>query len=475
MAIMESIGMPGVVEAAALVARGEVSAVELVQLSLGQIERTNSDLNAFVYVDAEQALTSAKNIDALRRGGEQLPPLAGVPFGVKDLEDCEGMPTRYGSRWYRNASPAVRDDIHVARLRAAGAIPIGKTATPEFGAWGYTASPLTGVTRNPWNLARTPGGSSGGTAAAVSAGVVPFGTASDGGGSIRGPASSCGLPGLKPTYGRVPTFGVTRHAQNAVNFALATTIADTAAVFDVTIGPDARDRTSLPHPGLVYADVIHQLEVAGLRATWAGDLGFVVVDNEVEQITSRAADTLISAAGLDRVDLGVRLEDYIRIYMAIEGADRFVSLPVGWQDRLDELDPLVVQGWQRSQLMTLPEFAMVERDRRVLEMQLAEIFTQTDLLLTPTNACSPFAAEGPMPTRIGGRECHGGHGALLTMLANIANLPSISLPAGHTSEGLPIGLMITAPRHREDICLRLAQIWEQTSPWPRHAPASTIT
>ena len=158
-------------------------------------------------------------------------------------------------------------------LPRAGRVPLGGTAvgnglntTPEFGAWGYTASPLTGVTRNPWNPDRTPGGSSGGTAAAVSAGVLPFGTASDGGGSIRGPGSSCGLPGLKPTYGRVPTFGVTRHAQNAVNFALATTVADTALLLDLAAGPDHRDRTCLPPPGVRYTDVIEQLDVAGLRA-----------------------------------------------------------------------------------------------------------------------------------------------------------------------------------------------------------------
>ena len=232
---------------------GDVSAREVVQESLDRIAATQDALNAFVYVDAEGALAAADDVDRARHAGEPLGPLAGVPFGVKDLEDCAGMPTTRGSRWYADAPPADRDDIHVARFRAAGAIPIGKTAAPEFGAFGYTASPLHGVTRNPWNTERTPGGSSGGTAASVAAGAIPFGTASDGGGSIRGPAASCGLPGLKPTYGRIPTFGVTRHAQNAVNFALATTIADTALLFDLAVGPDMRDRTSVPAPGISYA------------------------------------------------------------------------------------------------------------------------------------------------------------------------------------------------------------------------------
>jgi aspartyl-tRNA(Asn)/glutamyl-tRNA(Gln) amidotransferase subunit A len=459
-----------VVSAAEGVRTGQVSARELVQRSLDRIVERDEPLNAFVHVDSAGALAAADRVDAARRAGEELGPLAGVPFGVKDLEDCAGIPTTRGSRWYADAGPATHDDIHVARFRAAGAIPIGKTATPEFGAWGYTASPLLGVTRNPWALDRTPGGSSGGTSAAVSAGIMPFGTASDGGGSIRGPGSSCGLPGLKPTYGRIPTFGVTRHAQNAVVFALATTVTDTARLFDVAVGPDLRDRTSLPHPGISYADAIEQLDVTGLRVTWSADLGFVVVDPEVEAITSGAASTLVDAAGLTPTGIDVQLDDYIRIYGFMEGADQFVNVPDGWEDRLDELDPLGVEGWRRSRTVTLPAFARVERDRRRLELQIAELFEHTDVLLTPTNACPPFAAEGPMPTEIGGRRCHGGHAALLTMLANIMNLPSITVPAGLTDDGLPIGLMITAARHREDVCLRLARIFEQHAPWPRLVP-----
>ena len=195
---MDSSGaVPDVTTAAQLVRDGDVSARELVEASLARVDAQQDALNAFVYVDRDGALAAADAVDRARRDGAPLGPLAGVPFGVKDLEDCAGMPTTRGSRWYAGGPPAERDDIHVERFRAAGAIPIGKTAAPEFGAFGYTASPLLGVTRNPWNLERTPGGSSGGTAASVSAGAIPFGTASDGGGSIRGPAASCGLPGTQ--------------------------------------------------------------------------------------------------------------------------------------------------------------------------------------------------------------------------------------------------------------------------------------
>ena len=460
----------GVHDAAGLVRKGNISARQLVQDALDAIDSQHDALNAFVYVDTDGALAAADAIDRARAAGEPLGPLAGVPFGVKDLEDCIGMPTTRGSRWYADAPPARRDDIHVERFRAAGAIPIGKTAAPEFGAFGYTASPLHGVTRNPWNVERTPGGSSGGTAAAVSAGAIPFGTASDGGGSIRGPAASCGLPGLKPTYGRVPTFGVTRHAGNAVNFALATTIADTALLFDLAVGPDMRDRTSLPAPGVSYVDAIEQLDVVGLRAAWSADLGFVTTDPEVVAITERAASTLVGAAGLADTGLDVQIDDFIRIYAFMESADQFVDLPDDWEERLDELDPLVVGGWRRNRTVTLPQFAKVEKARRELELQVAELFEHVDVLLTPTNPCAPFAAEGPMPTEIGGQRCHAGSAALLTMLANVANLPSITVPAGLTADGLPVGLMITTARHRDDQCLRLARIFEQAVPWPLHAP-----
>jgi aspartyl-tRNA(Asn)/glutamyl-tRNA(Gln) amidotransferase subunit A len=457
-------------ESARKVRAGEVSARELVQQALDRVEATQGDLNTFVHLDAEGSLAAADVVDRARAAGAALGPLAGVPFGVKDLEDCIGMPTTRGSRWYADAPPATRDDLHVERFRAAGAIPIGKTAAPEFGAFGYTASPLHGVTRNPWNTERTPGGSSGGTAAAVSAGAIPFGTASDGGGSIRGPGASCGLPGLKPTFGRVPTYGVTRHAGNAVNFALATTVADTALLFDVAAGPDMRDRTSLPASGRSYLDAIEQLDVTGLRSAWSADLGFVTTDPEVVSITERAAANLVAAAGLLDTGLDVQIDDFIRIYAFMESADQFVDVPDGWEDRLDELDPLVRGGWDRNRTVTLPQFAKVEKARRGLELQIAELFGDIDVLLTPTNPCPPFAADGPMPTEIGGQRCHAGTAALLTMLANVANLPSITVPAGLTADGLPVGLMITTARHREDQCLRLARIVEQATPWPLHAP-----
>src|ERR1039458_10048537 len=264
--------MPSVSDAAVLVRVGDLSAEELTRMCLENIEAENPALNAFVFVDEEHAITSAKEVDrAIREGrSNELGPLAGVPFGVKDLEDCAGMPTTLGSRWFADGPSKSSDSIHVGRLRRAGAIPVGKTATPEFGAWAYTASPLLGVTRNPWDLGRTPGGSSGGSSAAVSSGMVPFATASDGGGSIRTPAAFTGLVGLRACYGRVPTFGDTHLAQNAVVGSVTTTVADTALLLDVMAGPDGRDRTCLPSPVGSYVEALARPDLSRLGGAWSG-------------------------------------------------------------------------------------------------------------------------------------------------------------------------------------------------------------
>jgi aspartyl-tRNA(Asn)/glutamyl-tRNA(Gln) amidotransferase subunit A len=250
------------------VRKGTQSAVDLVERALVAVAVANPELNAFVHLDADGARAAAARIDARVAAGEDPGPLAGVPFGVKDLDDCAGMPTTHGSRWFLGQPPVQRDALHVERLRAAGAIPIGKTAAPEFGTFAYTASPALGVTRNPWNPERTPGGSSGGSAAAVASGMVAFGTASDGGGSTRTPASFCGLVGHKCSYGRIPDAIAGRYGQTAVPGALTTTVADSARLLDVMSGPHRRDRSSLPPPTVRYEDAIESLDLSGLRIAW---------------------------------------------------------------------------------------------------------------------------------------------------------------------------------------------------------------
>lgn len=461
----------GAIETARRIRSGEQSAAEAVDDALAAIDRANDALNAFVHVDADAARAAARAVDTALAAGDDVGPLAGVPFGVKDLDDCAGMPTQRGSRWFVGAAPARRDDLHVERLRAAGAVPLGKTAVPEFGAWAYTASPAFGVTHNPWNLDRTPGGSSGGSAAAVSAGLVPFATASDGGGSIRGPAGSTGLVGLRASYGRIPTYGVTHLAQNAVVGVLTSGVADHAALFDVMCGPDGRDRTCLPAPGVPYRELIDRLDVGGSRAVFSADLGYAVCDPEVAAVAADAARSLIDAAALREVDIAIDFDDVTATYVRIEGVDKYVGYdPVLWTERDDELDPLSRDGWVRTAQVTLPRLAAVEADRRVLEQRAAALFDHVDVVMTPTSTVPPFAAAGPMPTEVAGTPVHAGMASALQFWASVVNLPAISVPAGLTADGLPVGLQIIAPRFREDVCLRLGRIAEQVRPWPARPP-----
>jgi len=465
--------MPSVVDSAQRIRSGEQSAEALTRECLEAVAAANVDLNAFVHLDGDGALAAARAVDAAVRAGrhEDLGPLAGVPFGVKDLDDCAGMPTTRGSRWFANEPAKSVDSIHVGRLRAAGAIPIGKTATPEFGAWAYTASPLLGVTRNPWDLTRTPGGSSGGSSAAVSAGLVPFCTASDGGGSIRTPAAFTGLVGLRASYGRVPTFGDTHLAQNAVVGSVTTTVADTALLLDVMAGPDGRDRTCLPPPPVSYLEALGRLDLSGLRVAWSRDLGFAIVDTEVAAISEEAALALVRASGAVLVERPIVLSDYTLTYAFAEGVDKFVGVdPSLWQTRLDELDPLIVPAWEHLSHLTLPELAWVESDRRALVREMAAVFDDIDLLLTPMDSVPAFAAEGPAPTEINGLEVHGGMSVVLCFLASLVNLPALSVPAGLTATGLPVGLQVIGPRFREDLVLAAAARYESARPWPRHCP-----
>ena len=261
--------------------RRELSPVEVLRACLDRIERHNAALNAIVILDAERALAAARVAEQRLMAGEDLGPLGGVPFAVKDLEDVAGMRTTFGSPLFVD-NVAADDSINVARLRAAGAHPIGKTNTPEFGAYMQTSNAVFGATRNPWHLERTPGGSSGGSAAALVAGLVPLVTASDGGGSIRHPAAFTGCVGLKPTFRRVPQRPqpILTFDDTAVWGPLTLTVRDAARVADVTFGPSEEDPTALPDAEGSYEAAIEE-PPPRLRIAWCADLGQFVQPDAV--------------------------------------------------------------------------------------------------------------------------------------------------------------------------------------------------
>ncbi|MEY2432870.1 MAG: aspartyl-tRNA(Asn)/glutamyl-tRNA(Gln) amidotransferase subunit [Acidimicrobiaceae bacterium] len=461
---------PTVIELAESVRRGERKAVEVVDEYLGRLAEGNEQLNAFVHIDADLAHAAASAVDEAVARGEDPGPLAGVPFGVKDLEHCVGMPTTMGSLPFAGRGPESEDSLNVARLRAAGAIPVGKTASPEFGTLNFTKTKVFGVTRNPWDVTKTPGGSSGGSSAAVAAGIIPFATASDGGGSIRIPASFAGLVGHKSSHGRIPHPEPTAN-QTSVSGSLTTTVADTARILDVLAGPDDRDRTSLPPSGIRYEDAIESTDVRGLRARWSLDYGFAVVDPEVAEISEAAARALAAAAGLVLDEEPIVLTDPVRAWLTTGAISLWLDIePEMWPARADDFTLYVRRSLEQTEGTTLQKYTRSIRAREQLEYDCARIFQDVDIVLSPTTAVPAFAAEGPPPSVIAGVEMKTPAMATpFTMLANLCWNPATSVPAGLTSDGLPVGLQIMGRRHLDEVPLRLARIFEQTQPWPRFA------
>jgi aspartyl-tRNA(Asn)/glutamyl-tRNA(Gln) amidotransferase subunit A len=459
------------IEVAESVRRGERQAVDVLDEVLDAVAGGNDRLGAFVHIDERLGRAAAEAVDAAVAEGRDPGPFAGVPIGVKDLEDCAGMPTSHGSLAFAGRGPVADDSIHVARLRAAGAVPIGKTAAPEFGTLNFTRTKVFGAARNPWDPELTPGGSSGGSAAAVAAGLVPAATASDGGGSTRIPASFCGLVGFKPSFGRIPHPGPTG-SETSVFGLLTTTVADSARHLDVTAGPDDRDRFSLPRPLVAYESEIESLPVAGMRARWSPDMGFARCDPEVRELCAKSAQLLADAAGLVLDDEPIALTDPVRTWLGAGSLDLWLSLDPGmWPGVRDDLTRYSRSVLEQTEGYPAPRIAEAVRRREQLVVDTARLFDEVDVLMTPTTAVPAFPAEGPPPDEIDGVPARplGASATPFTMLANLCWNPAISVPAGQTSAGLPVGLQIVARRHHDEIPLRLGRIWEQTRPWPRHA------
>jgi aspartyl-tRNA(Asn)/glutamyl-tRNA(Gln) amidotransferase subunit A len=317
-------------------------------------------------------------------------------------------------------------------------------------------------------LTRTPGCSSGGSAAAVSAGIVPLATATDGGGSTRTPASFTGLVGHKPSFGRVP-IPLAGRAYLDCPGVLTATVAETAAWLDVAAGPDDRDKVSLPANPDSYRELIEQLSVRGLRAAWSDDYGYALVDPEAAAVSRAAAEALVESAGLELVEVDVRFRDVLL------GCWLPIATPE-LEQAIHELDP---DGRRRGELtdMTLscldwtndgevPSEGAVDQLRFEIELEMARIMAEVDVLLSPTAACAAFAADASWPITIDGRPADVTGAEPFTVVSNISWNPAISVPAGLTGEGLPVGLHIVGRRHRDDVVLRLARIFEQTRPWP---------
>lgn len=452
----------GLEELSGRVRRGELSAREVAAHALDRIEALNPWCNAFVAVDGDRALEQAAAVDQMVAAGADPGPLAGVPIGVKDNEDAAGYRTTHGSVLLADASVAVHDSPHVARLRAAGCVVVGKTNLPEFAYSATTTNALFGTTRNPWETRRSAGGSSGGSAAAVAAGMVPLATGSDGGGSIRIPSACCGLSGMKPSLGRVPAGGPEGPGwlDLSTKGPIARRMADVVAALDVVVGPEPTDLRSLPRPEASWPAVLDEPRVP-VQVGWAPTLGYAEVDREVLAICERAVGVLESlGATVVEVD-PVFDDDPVGPWLTVVGACTARTLgPLleGHPDR-QRVDPLLAAIAEHARSTTAVELVRALDTAHQLNLRLVSLFHGVRLLVTPTTAAAapPLELEGA--GLVNGRPDV--NWVRFTYPFNMTRSPAATVCAGFTAEHLPVGVQLVGPQHGDLVVLRSAAALEQ--------------
>ena len=452
---------------------GELKAVDLLECFVARVDTFNEELNAFCFLDVAAARRRAAEIDAAVARGEDPGLWAGVPMGVKELVAVEGWPDTHGSLVLKDEI-ADHTDTEPARLLAAGAVLVGLTTSPEFGSTNWTRTYLHGVTRNPWNPERTPGGSSGGSAAAVAVGMMPICTGSDGGGSIRIPSAYSGLFGFKVSFGRVGDAGNFDTGLTSVPGPICRSVRDAARYVDTIAGPTDVDPTSLPRPARSYEDAVVSgaaaTRVRGLRAAWSSTLGFAVCDPEVEKLAHEAALALVADAGIDLVDVEFHLRQPGRAWAIVSSIDTAANHLAAARGRMDDVTPVSRAGLEMIEQLTPDQLLLAEQRRWELLRAIADVFDQVDLILTPTTATTAFVAEGPPPFEIAGQRVGGMGSVPYTAPFNISGMPAVNIPVGVSVEGLPVGLQVVARRHEEELVLACGAIAESKRPWPKFAP-----
>jgi len=451
------------------IASKEISPVEAVEAVLARIERLNPRVNAFCTVAAEQARAAAREAEARLMAGEPPGKLHGVPVSIKDLVFTRGIRTTGGSRRYEHFVPE-QDDICVERLKAAGAIIIGKTNTPESGWAAITDNPLFGPSRNPWDPGRTTGGSSGGAGAAVALGMGPLAIGSDGGGSIRIPSSFCGVFGLKPSFGRVPTGpgfpGLWEGL--SVEGPMTWTVADAALMMEVIAGRDDRDYYSLPEAAPAY---LSELDggLKGLRVAWSPDLGYAVVEPEVRRLTERAA-RVFAGLGCELVEATPDAGSPEASFGVVVAASLAAELGDELERWRDKMEPALVRFVERSLDIRATDYLRARMQNLAFRNRMQAFFERYDLLLTPVLAVPPFEVGSFGPREIAGRAVSPLGWMPFTYPFNITGQPAASVPCGLTESGLPVGLQLVGRRFEDGTVLRAAAAFERAAPWRERRP-----
>lgn len=435
----------------------EASPVEVAEAVLARIDAVDGSLNAFCLVDPAETLRQARASELRFGDGVPLSPLDGVPVAVKDVFLTNGWPTRKGSATIDPEAPWDVDAPAVARLREAGAVFSGKTTTPEFGWKGVTDGPLEGITRNPWNPAKTPGGSSGGSAAALASGASPLALGTDGGGSIRIPGGFTGVVGFKPTFALVPHWPMSPFGTLAHSGPMARTVEDTAMLLEVLSGYDPRDWTSLPGGIAGGFDGLDD-GIAGLRVAFSPTLGYAEVDPDVAASVASAVEVLGGlGAGVEEADPG--FDDPRRAFEVLWYAA--AAAVVGGVDeaRRGLLDPGLVEIAAEGAGLSTLEYMSAFRERVAVAVRLSEFLSEYDVLVTPTLPIPAFDAGREVPS--GWHEDRWQTWTPFSVPFNLSQQPALTVPCGLTGDGLPVGLQIVGAKGREDVVLRVARAYER--------------
>jgi aspartyl-tRNA(Asn)/glutamyl-tRNA(Gln) amidotransferase subunit A len=442
---------------------GNLSPVEATEAVLARVEEADPAVNAFCLVLADEARAAARESAERWRTGVPRGRIDGVPVSVKDVLLTRGHPTLRGSRAIDPGGPWPDDAPSVARVREHGGVIVGKTTTPELGWKGLTDGPLTGVTRNPWDTSRTPGGSSGGAAAAVALGMAPLALGTDGGGSVRIPAAFTGVFALKPTYGRVPAFPASPFGTLAHVGPITWSAEDAELLLEVISGPDSRDWSALPPPAPAPP-----VDVRDLRIAFSPTLGFAEVDPEVAAIVERAAGAF--------AELGARVEpadpgfgDPVEAFHVLWFSGAAKSVEALTDAQRAGLDPGLREICAEGERMSALDYLTATACRMELGRLMGRFHEEYDLLLTPTLPIPAFAAGREVPE--GSASPRWTSWTPFTYPFNMTQQPAASVPCGFTAAGLPVGLQVIGPRHADARVLAACRAFETVRPWHEHRPA----
>ncbi len=450
---------------------GDLSPVDATRAALDAISTYDVAVNAFVRVDAEGALAAARLSEERWRAGRPLGPADGVPASVKDIFLTAGWPTLRGTRLIEEDQAWSEDAPAVARLRESGAVLLGKTTTPEFAWKGVTDSLRHGATGNPWDARLTAGGSSGGSAAAVGLGMGTWSIGTDGGGSVRIPASFTGTVAIKPTYGRVPLWPASPFGTLAHAGPMTRSVLDAAMLLDIVAGFDPRDWSALAAPSGSFVDGLED-GVAGLTVAFSPTLGFAANDPEVEALVRRAvAELAEGGAHVEEVDPG--FEDPLEAFHVLWFAGAAKVLEPYGPAALDRIDPGLRSAAEEGAAYTASEYLDATAVRMDLGLRMARFHQQYDLLLTPTMPITAFPIGQDAPD--GWRSQRWTSWTPYTYPFNMTQQPALSVPCGFTGAGLPVGLQVVGPRHADRLVLRAGRAYERATDWASVVPTPTIT